>query len=420
VIGVGALDIIGEDGASEQSYDVDDGRIKPDIQGPTDYRPLPPPDPARLEDQHRLFQTSGATPIVGGAAALLRAWLASRNPPTNDAGQVYARLILAGQKVDFGDDDGIDGAGKLSLSGDGHQWWGKVAVRTGTTATITLNVPDNVDRIDAACWWPEPATLGPEDAPRHAPHNRITLRLLPPSGRGDTSDSWTSVFQRVQLDTSRVAGRWQLIISGKDVPTNAPQTVYWAAYGRVAATKRTQVERGVQMKDHSADAPAVRDSSAATPAGTDDDSPPDLTGSIPGWLSELQRKRGRQGPAIFLQGYVGTADAPDKYYRLYLDTGLNRYLDIPRDKLILHLQAPPDLVPLGLMYFWIDGDAAVIVGGAHSTTAHLLNGPISREYGGDAPAWNSPGSRPAPGGGGPSLVPGCAPSSSCGSPVCPH
>ena len=150
------------------------------------------------------------------------------------------------------------------------------------------------------------------------------------------------------------------------------------------------------------------------------DTRPNPDGAIPSWVIEVEGQGRRIGHTIFLQGYIGRANAPDTYFRLYRDPSLSRYLDIPRDKLIKCLEAPRALVPLGLTYIWIDADAAVIVGGAHSTTAHLLNGPISHEYGGDAPAWNSPGGRPAPAGGGPSLVPGCAPSSSCGSPVCPH
>jgi hypothetical protein len=234
VMGVGAIDITGQWGADAQSYDIDDGRIKPDVQGPTFYRVLPPAPPALPGAQYQLLETSGATPIVGAAAALLSAWLAGLDTPTLDAGQVYAQLILAGQNCEFGDNEGHDGTGRLYLPGDGEQWWGKLAVSAGDAVTITLDVPANVDRMDAACWWPESATLGPEDDPVHAPHNQITLQLVAPDGRTDTSWWPTSVFQRVQLPTGDVSGSWRLIITGEDVSDDKSQTVYWAAYGRAA------------------------------------------------------------------------------------------------------------------------------------------------------------------------------------------
>ncbi|HET7079470.1 MAG TPA: hypothetical protein VFM49_18720, partial [Chloroflexia bacterium] len=70
--------------------------------------------------------------------------------------------------------------------------------------------------------------------PVHAPHNQITLQLVAPDGRTDTSWWPTSVFQRVQLPTGGVSGSWRLIITGEDVSDDKSQTVYWAAYGRAA------------------------------------------------------------------------------------------------------------------------------------------------------------------------------------------
>jgi hypothetical protein len=236
VIGAGAFDLEGRSGADDQSFGIDDGRIKPDIQGPTDYIALPAPVGA---DPHGLSETSGATPIVGGAAALLRAGLAGLDPPSRDAGQVYAHLILAGQKVDFTADECQDGAGPLLFPSDGPHWWGKVAVSTGETVTIPLEGTAAVDRIEAACWWPEQATLIPADNPTatpiHALHNKIWLGLGTPGGTPVKSSWSTSVFQRVRLDISGGSHSATLQIIGRQVPTNPPQAVYWAAFGRPVA-----------------------------------------------------------------------------------------------------------------------------------------------------------------------------------------
>jgi hypothetical protein len=411
VIGAGAFDLTGGRGAEAQSFDVDDGRIKPDIQGPTNYRTLPAP-PATPD--YRLLETSGASPMVGGTATLLRAWLAGLNPPTYDAGQVYARLILAGQKVIFGADAGQDGAGHLYLPGAGPQWWGKVAVNTAETVTIILDVPAEVDWVDAACWWPEPATLGPTSAPIHAPHNEIWLELVEP-GKPPASSWWhTSVFQRVRLYRSGVSGQWQLKIEAQQVPTNPPQTVYWAAYGHLA-NKGANSERDINMSNQQ------NNPTTGDPSSRDPDS------HLSDWVELVRGANQRTGHAVYLQGYITgkyKVKLPDnsdvEYFRLYLEPSLSHYLEIPCSAVIYITEMQSDLAPLELKQLWIEADAAVIDHSARTVSpAYLLNGPISREYGGDAPVWNSPGGRPAAGGG-PSLVPGCAPSSSCGSPVCPH
>jgi hypothetical protein len=325
---------------------------------------------------------------------------------------VYAHLILAGQNVEFWNNFRRDGAGPLRLPSDGSHWWGKVAVGAGDTIPITLDVPEGIDRVDAACWWPEAATLGPDDDPVQAPHNHISLQLVAPDNR--IMESWwpTSVFQRVQLPTLGVSGPWQLRIEATGVRTDDPQTVYWAAHGSPAEPAATSaaVERSLEVADVEEVKPPFD-----RPRGYAGRSPQGLT---PSWVTQMEGKAGCPGQAIFLQGYVGRACDPD-HFRLYQDPGLRRYIDIPNDKLLHGIITPPDLAPLEPAYIWIAADAMIVVGQAHTTAAHLLDGPISREYGGGLEAWQ-PGSGRAPGmGGGPSLVPGCAPSSTCASHNCP-
>jgi hypothetical protein len=141
---------------------------------------------------------------------------------------------------------------------------------------------------------------------------------------------------------------------------------------------------------------------------------------IPPWLGTVSEQGWRVGHVVFLQGYVGPAPHSTNYFRLYRDPGLRHYLEIPSTGAVVYaITYRSCFSPLGLSYLWIKADTAVVVGDAQSTTAHLLDGPISHEYGGGAATWTSPAGLPG-GAGGPSFVPGCAPSSSCGSPVCPH
>ncbi len=413
VIGVGAFDITGGTDASAQSYGTDDGRIKPDIQGPTAYRTLPPPNPG--PGARPLRETSGATPIVGGAAALLRAWLATRNPPSYDAGHVYAHLILAGQNIEFWNNYTRDGAGELRFPTDGPRWWGKVQVAEGETVTLTLDPGIEIDQLDAACWWAEPAILGLETPPVHPYPNQIILTLVAPDGT-QVEGGWpSSVFQRVRLPAPETPGLWRLRIEGAAVPTDPPQLVYWAAYGQPTSVAPSSTQGSRAMTSHSN--PVVPSESTSAPTSANLPSGTNPAGLAPTWVTTVEGTRRRMGHALYLQGYVGRADTPD-HFRLYRDPSLRHYLDIPNNKLLHGIKEQSEMAPLELAHIWIEADAAVIIGEAHTTAAYLLNGPISSEYGGDSAAWTTSGGRPR-GGGGASFVPGCAPSSGCGSPNCP-
>ena len=82
--------------------------------------------------------TSGATPYAGGAAALLFSWLRTLDPPVTDPGQVYALLILAGDRTaPFNYETG---AGRLRLPTDGQWWWGKVTIDESKPVAINLPV----------------------------------------------------------------------------------------------------------------------------------------------------------------------------------------------------------------------------------------------------------------------------------------
>jgi serine protease AprX len=227
VIGVGNYDVETLALVTSQSRGAaPDGRIKPDIQAPTNTETASNASDTAL----RVFTgTSGATPYAAGAAALAHNFLRCAGSSdqnlcmaTIDPGQVYAYLILSGQQpYPF---DNITGAGRLFLPTDGQVSWGKVSVDNQATVDIPLSVsgtPPNT--FDAALWWPETATQT---------HNDIDLALVDPGGViQDVSVSASSVFERARVAGPVAPGTWTLRLRGFSVPAG-PQTVYWAAFVR--------------------------------------------------------------------------------------------------------------------------------------------------------------------------------------------
>lgn len=220
VIGVGAFDVQSGNLESYQSRGpTRDSRFKPDIQAPTNTESASNASDTAVQS---FGGTSGATPYGAGAAALLRNWLRG-NSGTIDPGQVYAQMILSGQKP-YPFDNNI-GAGHLRLPTDGWAWWGKVNVSNHDNIDIPISIGSNISKLDAALWWPEFGfnilwmTIDP--------HNDIDLRLVDPTGSTRAfSISTNSVFERAQVAGGIGPGTWKVRITGYNV-TAGPQVVYW-------------------------------------------------------------------------------------------------------------------------------------------------------------------------------------------------
>jgi hypothetical protein len=223
VLGVGSFDVQTQKQAISQSRGpAPDGRIKPDIQVPTNTETASNASDTAL----RIFAgTSGATPYAAGAAALLRNWLRGTSGSI-DPGQVYAHMILAGQQpFPF---NNTSGAGPIRLPVNGRAWWGKVSVTNGQDIFVPLGIDATTNAtLDAALWWPEWVfnfpILGRIEA-----HSDVDLYLVDPRGASRASSvAVDSVFERARVSGSIARGTWMLHIRGYDVP--GTQTVYWAA-----------------------------------------------------------------------------------------------------------------------------------------------------------------------------------------------
>ena len=185
-IGAGAyeLDSLTTTGTQCSGPTADD-RIKPDVQGPTGTLSA---TNTGIDATAPFGETSGATPYVAGAAALVWSRLDHAHGFT-EPGHVYAQLILFGNAVSpF--TDRAKGAGRLALAADGALDLTKIKLGDQEVEVVTVEVPALTSRLDAAIWWPEKATNGDV-------HNTIALSLIDPLKNEQAKGCCgTSVFER--------------------------------------------------------------------------------------------------------------------------------------------------------------------------------------------------------------------------------
>jgi serine protease AprX len=225
-IGVGNVDVQSlATVASQGRGPASDGRIKPDVQAPSNTETASNASDTALQ----VFGgTSGATPYAAGAAVLLRNFLRSSFGIT-DPGQVYAQMILSGRDTSF---DDTKGTGLLRLPTDGFAFVGNVNVGHKQNVDISIPVGSGMRAIQAALWWPEHVFRLVSSVPfiSFEGHSDIDLRIISPAGATRASSlSVNSVFERAGVVTRLLdRGTWTLRITGFNVP-HPPQKVFWSA-----------------------------------------------------------------------------------------------------------------------------------------------------------------------------------------------
>ncbi|HET9251483.1 MAG TPA: S8/S53 family peptidase [Candidatus Eisenbacteria bacterium] len=199
-----------------------DERVKPDLKAPTYTETASNGG----DDRTQYFGgTSGATPYAAGAAGLLRDWMIVGNSGM-DPGQVYAHLLLSGDKSSPFDATSSAGAGMIELPETGKSWWGKVWISNNVEfVEIPAEITDTGNmKVRAVIWWPEgPAFSGnmPIDG-----HNDIDFQLRGPGGLKVDAESRVGVFEIAEW-TGVARGSWKLKVSPITM-RRQPQVVYWA------------------------------------------------------------------------------------------------------------------------------------------------------------------------------------------------
>jgi hypothetical protein len=227
VIGVGAFDFADPTGAplvQQNAGPTADGRVKPDVMGPTTTETAGNTGP----DQYFPYTlTSGAAPYVAGAAALMRNWLKWVGRVT-DPGQVYAQLILAGRKpFPF---ESRSGAGPIELRPPGTVSFGKVSLIGGEHIDLPIGIAGSgTVRLEAAIWWPE-RLVTDAAGNRVDSHSDISLYLLDEDQNlRALSSGGQGVFGRAEADMQVHAPNGVWLRIRRAGLSDDPQTVYWAA-----------------------------------------------------------------------------------------------------------------------------------------------------------------------------------------------
>jgi hypothetical protein len=162
--------------------------------------------------------TSGATPYIGAAAAIVRDFFDDLGMP-HDPGNIYAALLAVGNRPY--PQTNSEGTGATSLPYPECRTFqtGSVTINaTGSEAVVSFHTVGQSWNLQTAIWWPEGTTQ----------HNDINLEIRDPSGvvRG-AGTSVSSVFEMDNvLSSLSPYGWWQLRIRGQSV-TTGPQTVYY-------------------------------------------------------------------------------------------------------------------------------------------------------------------------------------------------
>lgn len=214
VLGIGAMDLESQTTPGYQSRGpAPDGRVKPDLQAPTDAETAGNASDTATE----VFGgTSCAVAEAGGAAALIRNFEMGGNG-TIAPGAVYSMLLASGNSANGSATappvNNTNGAGVLRLPNAPSTFQTEVApVSNLQTLSEHILVPSTAGSFNAVIYWPETT----------ASHDDVDLTVVDPNGvvRG-ASLSAANDFERVNVVGPLTPGDWTLQLHGYNVPDSA-------------------------------------------------------------------------------------------------------------------------------------------------------------------------------------------------------
>jgi hypothetical protein len=202
VLGIGAVDVKTLATPAFQSVGPTlDGRVKPDVQAPTNVETASP----QSDTATQVFGgTSAATAHAGGFAAVVRNLVRGNNFEV-DPGSVNAFMIAMGSADQWSP---TQGAGRVLI---GSNWSFSVAhptIGNHQKVNIPVGVGPN-QKLRVAIWWPE----------RPGTHNDIDVLLIGPDGHTvwGASSSVFNVFERINT-SALPEGVYTIQVSGFSVP----------------------------------------------------------------------------------------------------------------------------------------------------------------------------------------------------------
>ena len=117
------------------------------------------------------------------------------------------------------------------------------------------------------------------------------------------------------------------------------------------------------------------------------------------WIQQAMGDAAKPTTPIVVEGYIGDAD-DSAYVRIYLDSRLNRYVDVP-EAAVRHQQDIEGSTPAGAQRIWIDPDATIKTA-PQTMSARFLEGNVAQTYVGRTRQGQAATLRPDP-----SWVDGC-------------
>ena len=256
--------------ASSSRGPCSDERIKPDIVAPgqqvlsllSTQSPLPDKYSAYNEFYRYMKGTSMSTPLVAGAAALVRQWLQEKRGIANPDGATIKAVLLAGakslapgqygtgqcQEIPSSYPNNVEGWGQANLgnsvaNGNGIAVFDAQVIANGETQVFTVSAPGNAPLAIVMAYTDAPGSPGSGPALV----NNLDMTVTTPSGTVKYPNSGTSADDRNNVEgvrfSSASAGTYTITVKATKITTGMDSSLVG---GKELATRFSLVANGAE------------------------------------------------------------------------------------------------------------------------------------------------------------------------------